>query len=296
MRYLVTGATGQLGREVAALLQRDAPEHQVLSPGRESFDLCDPAAVSDWLAQAAPDVVVNCAAWTAVDDAEREAGAARRVNTESPLAMASYCEGSGASLLQVSTDYVFSGSADVGYREWDPMDPTSVYGQTKAEAETLIAAALPDRYAVVRTAWLYGKSRNNFPSKVLSRLKVGEDVRVVDDQTGSPSWARDVAARIVALLRWWRLNDGPIGTVHAANSGIASWFEFAQSLAVAGGFDPARVAPISSSSLSLAAPRPAHSQLLDSRTSENFGLPPMRGWQAALRAACPELVPFWMEG
>ena len=296
MRYLVTGGTGQLGREVAALLQRDAPEHEVLSPGRDYLDLCDPAAVSERLNQAAPDVVVNCAAWTAVDDAECDASSARKVNTESPLAMASYCAKAGASLLQVSTDYVFSGSAQFGYREWDPMDPASVYGKTKAEAETLIAEALPDRYAVVRTAWLYGESRNNFPCKVLSRLKAGEDVRVVDDQTGSPTWSRDVAARIVALLRWWRLNDGPIGTVHAVNSGIASWFEFAQSLAVTGGFDPARVAPISTSSLSLAAPRPAHSQLLDLRTSENFGLPPMRGWQAALRAACPELVPFWMEG
>lgn len=295
MKYLVTGGTGQLGREVVRLLQHEFPYCQVVAPGRGSLDLLMPDAVKNYLDRVAPDVIVNCGAWTAVDDAERDPKSVRLANAESPTAMATYCSATGAYLLQVSTDYVFSGSSTLGYREWDPVDPESVYGQTKAEAEAAIAHTLPERHAIVRTAWLYGESHNNFACKVARRLHSGEPVRVVDDQKGSPSWSRDVAYRIVDLLMWWRSNLGPIGTVHAVNTGSATWFEFAQVMADLEGFDPSQVTPISSSSLDQIATRPAHSELLDTRCSGDFGLAPMRPWDEALHSALPKLVPLWLE-
>ena len=294
MRYLVTGTTGQLGREVAQLLRGTDTNNSILTPGRSVMDLSNPEAVGVALNRLSPDVIINCAAWTAVDAAELNPDAARTVNFESPQVMARYCSMTGASLMQVSTDYVFSGLSEFGYEEFDPVQPASVYGQTKAEAEIAIAEALPDRHAIVRTAWLYGTSRDNFPCKILRSLHAQELVRVVIDETGSPSWSRDVARRMVELLMWWRSSRGPIGVVHAVNSGSATRFAFAEALAVYEGLDVSRIHPTAAASLDLAIPRPAHSQLLDTRCSSSFGLPPMRPWRDALREALTELAPIWL--
>ena len=279
MRVIVTGANGQLGSALVALLSARSAD-SVLGVDLPEVDITDPVSVAAVFESFAPDVVINCAAWTAVDDAETKEELALRVNAEGPRVLAAQCAVSDAWLVQISTDYVFSGEATSPYLESTPGDPCSAYGRTKLAGETAVLSELPTRSYIVRTAWLYGLQGSNFVKTMLKLEKERETVSVVTDQVGQPTYAGDLAAQIIALL-----DARPAaGIFHATNSGQCSWFEFTQAIFSAIGADPARVLPTDSASFVRPAPRPAYS-VLGHDAWAAAGIPEMRDWREALTAA-----------
>jgi dTDP-4-dehydrorhamnose reductase len=277
-RWLVTGAGGMLGRDLVAALAGD----EVTALDRRALDITDATAV----ASAVPghDVVVNCAAWTDVDGAEADEQEATRVNGLGPQLLAAACAASGARLVQVSTDYVFDGTASTPYAEDAPLAPRSAYGRSKAAGEVAVRSLLPDASYVVRTAWLYGVHGRNFV-RTMAKLEATRDtVDVVDDQLGQPTWTRDVAAAIVSLLR----AEAPGGTYHSTSSGETTWCGLARAVFEELGADPGRVRPTTTDRLPRPAPRPAYS-VLGHDAWRRAGLSPIRDWREALAESFPLL-------
>jgi dTDP-4-dehydrorhamnose reductase len=273
-RYLITGAAGMLGRDLqAALAGRD-----VTALDRTELDITDRAAVL--AATAGFDVIINAAAYTKVDDAETNEDAAYAINATGPHNLALAASATGAKLVQISTDYVFDGSATAPYAEDTALHPISAYGRTKAAAEAFVLAEHPAGSYIVRTAWLYGAHGPNFPKTMLKLAATRDTLSVVDDQVGQPTWTADLAAQLVTLLD----SGAPAGIYHGTNSGVTSWFGFAQAVFTATGLDPDRVTPTDSSQFVRPAPRPAYS-VLGHDAWTKAGLPPMRNWQTALAAA-----------
>ena len=282
-RWLVTGAGGMLGTDlVAALTSRGAP---VTGLDRASLDVTDAGAVTDAIARGRPDVVVNCAAWTAVDDAEASEEQALAVNAAGAANLAAGCAASGARLVQVSTDYVFAGDAGRPYAEDDVPAPRTAYGRTKLAGERAVLDRLPGAGYVVRTAWLYGAHGPSFTGTMIRLESERPTVDVVDDQHGQPTWTVDVARQIIALAR----STAAPGIYHATSSGQTTWFGLAREIFGLLGADPARVRPIPSSALPRPAPRPACSVLGHSAWA-GTGVPPIGEWRAALHRAFPDLV------
>jgi dTDP-4-dehydrorhamnose reductase len=275
MRWLVTGGGGQLGTHAAALLGNRAV---VLS--RPDLDITDPGAVERVIAEHRPDVVLNAAAYTAVDAAETDEPGAALVNETGPRLLAEALARHGGRLIHVSTDYVFAGDATRPYEPDDPTGPRTAYGRTKLAGERAVRAALPDRSHVVRTAWVYGGPSANFVDTMLRLERERDTVDVVADQTGSPTWVRDVAAALIEL------GDAapPAGVLHYANGGQASWFELARAVFRLAGADPDRVHPTTSAAFVRPAPRPAWS-VLSARSWTAAGLSAPRPWPEALAAA-----------
>jgi dTDP-4-dehydrorhamnose reductase len=282
-RWLVTGAGGMLGTDlVAAVASGGEP---VTGMDRASLDVTDAAAVTDAIASCRPEVVVNCAAWTAVDDAEAAQEQALAVNAGGPANLAAACAGLGARLVQVSTDYVFAGQASRPYAEDDVPAPRTAYGRTKLAGERAVLGGLPGSGYVVRTAWLYGA---HGPSFVRTMIKLEEQrptVEVVDDQHGQPTWTVDVARQIIALVH----SAAAPGIYHATSSGQTTWFGLAREIFGLLGADPARVKPVPSSAMPRPAPRPAYS-VLGHDAWAGPGLPPIGQWQTALQRAFPGLL------
>jgi len=282
-RWLVTGAGGMLGTDlVAALTSRGAP---VTGLDRASLDVTDAGAVTDAIARGRPDVVVNCAAWTAVDDAEASEEQALAVNASGAANLAAGCAASGAHLVQVSTDYVFAGDAGRPYAEDDVPAPRTAYGRTKLAGERAVLDRLPGAGYIVRTAWLYGAHGPSFTGTMIRLESERPTVDVVDDQHGQPTWTVDVARQIIALAR----STAAPGIYHATSSGQTTWFGLAREIFGLLGADPARVRPIPSSALPRPAPRPACSVLGHSAWA-GTGVPPIGEWRAALHRAFPDLV------
>jgi dTDP-4-dehydrorhamnose reductase len=278
MRFLVTGSGGQLGRDVLrALADRD-----VVGLTRTELDIADPASVANAFTTHAPDVVINTAAWTDVDGAEADEAGANAVNREGPANLAARCASGGATLIHISTDYVFDGTATVPYDEGAPLAPQSAYGRSKAAGEQAVLESGADSY-VVRTAWLYGAGGRNFVRTIATLARKGngdQPVNVVDDQRGSPTWTYDVARGLAALV-----DDRPEqGIYHVTNAGETTWFGFARAIFAAVGADPQRVQPVTTSEFPRPAPRPAYSVLGDRRW-RTAGLPALPPWQDALHAA-----------
>ena len=274
MRYLITGASGMLGRDLQdALAGRD-----VTPLGRADLDVTDAAAVA--AAVRGHDVVVNCAAYTKVDDAETHEDEAYAANATGPANLAAACAADGAKLVTISTDYVFDGNATSPYAEDRPRDPINAYGRTKAAGEELALARHPDGTYVVRTAWLYGAHGPNFARTMLALAESKDTWSVVDDQLGQPTWTADLAAQIVALLD----AGAPAGIYHGTNSGEASWFDFARAVLEQNGLDPDRITPTDSSAFVRPAPRPSYS-VLGHDAWRAAGLEPMRDWREALADA-----------
>lgn len=282
MTWLVTGAGGMLGTDVVARLDG------AVAPGRGELDLTDAGAVREALRRHRPEVVVNCAAWTAVDDAEAHEDAALAVNGTAVEALVAGCAEIGAKLVQVSTDYVFDGTAAEPYPEDAPTAPVNAYGRTKLAGETAVLGY--ERGYVVRTAWLYGAHGPSFV-RTMARLAGERDtVEVVDDQAGQPTWTGDLADRIVALVR----ADAPAGAYHGTSAGRTTWYGLAREVFALLGLDPARVRPTTSERFVRPAPRPAFSVLGHGRWAA-AGLAPMRDWRDALHAAWPSLTAAWPE-
>lgn len=275
--WLIVGAAGQLGAEL--MLRLRAGDEHVVGVTRPDLDLTDGGAVLKLVDRVRPDVIVNCAAYTAVDAAEADAEAAMAVNGEGPRKLASATLRCRARLIQISTDYVFSGDARTPYAEDAPTDPRSVYGATKLVGERAVLDTLPDTGFVVRTAWLYGNHGPNFVRTMLRLAAERETIDVVDDQVGQPTWTVDLADRIVALAR----SRAPAGIYHGTNSGQVSWFAFTRELFRLSGLDPERVQPTTTDRFRRPAPRPAYSVLAHGRWAA-AGLAPMRPWDEALSA------------
>ncbi|MEI4272113.1 dTDP-4-dehydrorhamnose reductase [Klenkia sp. LSe6-5] len=282
--WLVTGARGQLGRDLVDHLSRRTGD-TVTAAGRAEVDLTDElsvrGAVRSWLGSAHADrvVLVNAAAYTAVDAAETDEDTALVVNGHAPGWLAEEMAGRGR-LVHVSTDYVFDGTATEPYPVDAPVAPRSAYGRTKATGEAAVAAAGGDA-SVVRTAWVHSRHGKNFVATMASLEGQRETVSVVDDQIGSPTWSWDLAGGLVALGSA-DLAVPPV--LHFTNAGQVSWHGFAQAVFAELGANPARVLPTSSADFVRPAPRPAYS-VLDGSTWDGAGLPARRGWRAALAEA-----------
>lgn len=284
---LIVGGSGQLGTDLTELLGRRSDVAFAKALGHDLLDIADRDAVAstvrEWSAVVRSDgdhriVVFNCAAYTDVDGAESDEAAAHLVNAVGPAHLALACATSSVDLVHVSTDYVFAGDSHRPYEADDPPGPRTAYGRTKLAGEQAVARLTPRSY-VVRAAWVYGASGGNFV-KTMARLERTRDaVSVVDDQRGSPTWSRDLAAGLVALAE-----TGRYGFYHCTNTGDTTWCGFARAVFEELGADPARVLPCTTADFPRPAPRPPYSVLGD-RAWRAAGLPPMRPWRAALAAA-----------
>lgn len=287
MKWLVTGAGGMLGHDTADVLRRRGED--VVTLGHGELDITRSAAVRTAFRTHRPDVVVNCAAYTAVDDAEQDEARALNVNGDGPRHVARSCAEFGSRLVHVSTDYVFSGKGrDTPYPEDHPPAPSGAYGRTKLAGERAVLEELPDASAVVRTAWLYGVHGRSFVRTMMELEARRDTLDVVDDQCGQPTWTADVAERIADLGVRMVRDEKATGVFHATNAGRATWYQLAQEVFRLVGADPARVHPTTSEAFPRPAPRPAWSVLAHGRWQE-LRLPPLRDWRPALNEALPLL-------
>lgn len=287
-RWLVTGASGTLGRDLVRML--DLAGEDCLGFGRnrldrDGLDITSPAAVRDTLLSYRPDVVVNCAAWTSVDAAEANEEAALAVNGTAVAGLASACRDIGAVMVQVSTEYVFDGTARSPYREDHLPAPRTAYGRTKLAGEQAVLSALPDAAYIVRTAWLYSAHRRGFVGAMLDRARAGMPSSVVDDQRGQPTWTRDVATRIHALVS----AKAPPGIYHATSSGEATWYGLARSVYQLAAADPFLVQPVGADAYPHSALRPRYS-VLGHNAWATVGISPISNWRDALRRAYPAVA------
>lgn len=247
-----------------------AAGHDVLGVDRDRLDVTVPEASRPLFEGV--DVVVNCAAWTAVDPAESQEGAAFTLNATGPGLVARECRRVGARMVQVSTDYVFAGDADRPYAEDAPMRPVSAYGRTKAAGEWAVRAELPD-HLVVRTAWLYGANGACFPRTIARAAAERGTLDVVDDQVGQPTWTVDLADLVLRLVE----AQAPAGTYHGTSAGRTSWWGFARAVVAAAGMDPEVVRATTSEGYVRPAPRPAFS-VLGHDALRAAGIEPIGEW------------------
>ncbi|MGW3137553.1 dTDP-4-dehydrorhamnose reductase [Streptomyces sp. NPDC001139] len=276
-----------LGTDLMDRLTADG--EQVVGLTRADLDITDPDAVHDAVAKHRPNVIVNCAAWTAVDDAETREADALRINGHGPRNLAAACADTDAELLQVSTDYVFPGDADSPYAEDAPTAPRSAYGRTKLAGEQAVLSALPDTGYVVRTAWLYGAGGSNFVRTMIKLESVKDTLDVVDDQRGQPTWTVDLADRLVRLGRSALQGVAPAGIYHGTSSGETTWFDLTREIFGLLGADTGRVRPTTSDAYLRPAPRPSYSVLGHDRWAA-AGIQPIRDWREALREAFPAML------
>jgi dTDP-4-dehydrorhamnose reductase len=270
-----------LGQDLCSRL-RDAGA-TVTPLARADLDVTDADAVRD--AVAGHDVVVNCAAWTAVDDAETHEDEAAVVNVDGARTLAAAAREAGARVVQVSTDYVFDGRATSPYAEDHPLAPVSAYGRTKAAGEQAVRAEHPDGHLVVRTAWLYGAHGPCFPRTIARAARERGALTVVDDQLGQPTWTVDVARVIVDLVS----AAAPAGTYHATSAGRTTWCGFAKAVVAAAGLDPAIVSPTTSDVYVRPAPRPAYS-VLGHAAFAGTGVAPIGDWADRWAEAAPVVL------
>jgi dTDP-4-dehydrorhamnose reductase len=279
MRLLLTGSTGQVGRMLVAIAP---PATLIAAPPRAALDLARPETFTPFL-DARPDVVVNAAAFTAVDLAEREPEAAFAVNRDGAAALARQCAERGIALIHLSTDYVFDGRKDGAYLETDPAAPLSVYGRSKLEGETAVRA-LNERHVILRCSWVFGPHGPNFVRSIVARGARGETLSIVNDQRGCPTATSSIARAILAVARRMTHGDAVWGTYHYAGQPAVTWFEFAEAIVTEARRWMRRtpqLAAIRSEDHVAPAPRPANSVLDCTAFTQRFGLAP-ESWQAPL--------------
>lgn len=279
---LLIGASGLLGTDVHSEMQSkgwvvDAPSHAML-------DLEDPRSIDAYFLSARHAWVVNCAAYTAVDDAETQVDRARVLNAVAPFSLARFCRWVGSRFLHVSTDFVFDGESDRPYREDDPPNPLCVYAKSKLHGEQL-AQDENKEMVTARTSWLFGTHGKCFPRTILRTALEGKPLRVVCDQRGSPSYTKDVAVALCNLIN----SDAMPGIYHVANSGDASWYDLAVECLSWAGID-AEIAAIKTEDWPTAARRPKYS-VLDCEKYASLGFGALPPWKDALRRFVDEILP-----
>jgi dTDP-4-dehydrorhamnose reductase len=268
---LVFGGNGQLGQELARAADRRGLALQALA--RSSVDICDSIAVEQALAAAKPSVVVNAAAYTKVDQAEKEIEEAERGNVLGPEILAAACAAAATPLVHVSTDYVFDGQKHGAYVEDDPISPLGAYGRTKAEGEDKVRRTQP-HHVILRTAWVYGEFGHNFLKTMLRLAGERDELRVVADQHGCPTSTRDIAEAILRVAERLPESDRVSGTYHFCGAGATTWHGFAERIVAAQapltGRRP-KVSPIATTDYPTPARRPANSVLDSTRFADTFG-------------------------
>ena len=281
MKVLVTGVKGQLGYDVVNELERRG--HEAVGVDIQEMDITDAASVDRVISAAAPDAVIHCAAYTAVDAAEDNEEVCRKVNAGGTQNIADVCKKLDCKMVYISTDYVFGGD---GERPWEPddeRDPKSVYGRTKYEGELAVQNTL-EKYFIVRIAWVFGVNGKNFIKTMLKLAETHDTLRVVNDQFGSPTYTFDLAKLLVDMVETEKY-----GVYHATNEGICSWYDFACAIFVEAGLgDKITVLPVSTAEYGAKANRPYNSRMSKEKLVEN-GFRKLPTWQDALKRYLIEL-------
>lgn len=272
MKILVTGVKGQLGHDVVKELEKRGIE--AVGVDIEEMDITDPVSVDKVIKDAAPDAVIHCAAYTAVDAAEENEELCRKVNAEGPQNIANVCKELDIKMVQISTDYVFGGEGTHFWRPEDACEPQSVYGRTKYDGELAVRNTL-EKYFIVRIAWVFGINGKNFVKTMLNLAKTHDTIRVVNDQFGSPTYTYDLARLLVDMV----LTD-KYGIYHATNEGTCSWYEFACAIFKEAGVN-VNVLPVTTAEYGAKAKRPANSRMDNNKLTEN-GFEKLPAWQDAL--------------
>lgn len=273
--FLITGSNGQLGTELSKLL----PE--AILTDVNDLDITDEEAVKNYVKKNNINTIINCAAYTAVDKAEDDEQVATKINVDGPRNLAL----SGASVVHISTDYVFDGSAHKPYQPEDKANPVSVYGRTKLAGETEVLK-YAQKAVIIRTAWLYSSYGNNFVKTMLRLGKEKESLNVVADQIGSPTYAADLAAAIVKILPQMSLENK--GIYHFTNEGVCSWYDFAHKIMELAGLD-CKVNPIPSSAYPTKANRPFYSVLDKNKIKNTFNIE-IEHWEDSLKKCLKDLL------
>ncbi len=271
MNILITGANGQLGNEMR-VLSASHPEHTYFFTDIAELDITDKAAVSDFVAANAIELIVNCAAYTNVDKAEEDEATAMKINADAVAILGAQ----GVKVIHVSTDYVFSGDEHVPCKESDPVAPRTAYGRTKYEGEKRLLAVCPEA-VILRTAWLYSEYGNNFVKTMIRLGNEKEKLGVVFDQIGTPTYAADLAAAIFTVIETpcWHP-----GIYHFTNEGVCSWFDFTIAIHELAGIKNCHVSPILSEEYQYKTPRPHYSVLDKSKFKKTFNVE----------------IPYWLDG
>lgn len=286
-KILVTGANGQLGRSIRRLshiLADDAFTYADV----DTLDLTAPVATAAFICDLHPDYIINCAAYTAVDRAETDEARCREVNRDAVCHLASAARAVGARMVHISTDYVFDGTQCRPYVETDPVNPQSVYGQTKWEGEEVLREVCPDAL-IVRTAWLYSEFGSNFVKTMLRLGRDRERLSVVFDQVGTPTYAGDLAEALLTIIGLADTRGWQPGTYHYSNEGVCSWYDFARKVMQLGGLR-CHVVPIETRDYPTPARRPAFSVLNKAKVKQTFGLSIFH-WENALEQCMKRIDP-----
>lgn len=282
MNILITGANGQLGNEMRMLADANA-EHTCFFTDIDELDICNEDAINAFVDASAIDMIVNCAAYTAVDAAEENQGLNDTLNRAAPGYLARAAQRRGAGMIQISTDYVFDGTNYMPYTEDEPTNPTSEYGRAKLAGEANVMEHC-EKAMVIRTAWLYSTYGNNFVKTMLRLGRERNALGIVFDQVGTPTYARDLAAAIYAVIRQGLVR----GIYHFSNEGVCSWYDFTIAIHRLAGINGCKVAPIHSAEYPTKAARPHYSVLDKSKIKETFGIE-IPYWESSL-AECIKLL------
>ena len=289
-RLLVVGRSGQVARELQKLAP---PQGFILEAwGRDRLDLSDPGMSASLIASCEPTVVINAAAYTMVDKAETEPSAAFVINRDSPAAISRMCESRGIPYVHISTDYVFDGDKPAPYVETDRRNPRTVYGRSKSDGEDEVMASGASA-AIIRTSWVYAAHGTNFLRTMLRLAESHDELRVVADQTGRPTWAKDIAATVLDVAVRAQAGDrSALGVFHYSGAGDASWADFAHTIFATAsrfGVKTARVQRITTAEYPTAARRPANSRLDTTKIEQRLGIIP-RDWREGCNLCLSELL------
>jgi dTDP-4-dehydrorhamnose reductase len=281
-KILVTGANGQLGNEIRRIC-RNFPGLEFIFTDVDMLDITNPDAVSVFMEASKPAIVVNCAAYTNVDGAEENVKNVRKINSLAPQVLAAACAMQDAFLIHISTDYVFDGESTNPYTEEDETNPISVYGNSKLEGEEKIKTVF-DNYLIIRTSWMYSEFGHNFVRSIIALAKERESLTIVNDQIGSPTYARDLANCIIDIIIKSILNPKAYlpGIYHYANQGTCTWYDFAQEILNITGIKGCKLIPVSTDQYPAVAKRPKYSVLDTSKVRESFGIG-IPNWRDSLR-------------
>ena len=283
MKVLIIGKNGQLGQSINKITSSENTKEEYIFVGRSELDLSNTASISTYFKQNKFDVIINCAAYTAVDKAESESDLANQINYLAVKQIAEACKHQGAKLIHISTDYVFDGKNYKPYIEDDITNPKNVYGSTKLLGERAVQEVIPTDAAIIRTGWLYSEYGNNFVKTMIKLGDSGKEVRVIFDQIGSPTYAGDLAQTVLDIIKSNHLRSKKLHTqiFHYSNEGICSWYDFANSIFDIENID-CKVIPIEGREWEMPAKRPYYTVLNKSKLKSTYGIE-IPYWQYSLR-------------